>query len=360
MQQFSYLVDASTIQLSDDGMSWIQCMPLGKWEHPWHGEIQFTDQNITAYAQNVQANVMSKELDIDYEHKMYSGEAAGWVKAAEARPGSGLWIQVAWTPRARKALADGEYRYFSPEYMDEWTHPKTGVTYKCVLAGGGLTNRPFLKGILPINLSEAFETQQGVKMPEPTPPAGPEPTTPPTPTPQPTPPAPTPPAPTPPAPTEPTGPTQLSEAQLTAALENHPLVKQLQEANKQLMAASLASSVEVQLNEFKTGSKVLSEAALGQLRIVLSTAPKAVSDEVVKLVKMFTDKDVTGVVQLGEIGGQAPAQRGNGDDIKKFTDAISAKQTELKLSYTEAAILVSREQPALHTAYLEATASANS
>ena len=45
------------------------------------------------------------------------------------------------------------------EFMDEFVHPRTGVKYHDVLNGGGLTNRPFLKGIAPVNLSELFAAE---------------------------------------------------------------------------------------------------------------------------------------------------------------------------------------------------------
>jgi phage I-like protein len=57
-------------------------------------------------------------LPIDYDHDMVSPlgankKAAGWFKL-EARDGA-LWAtNVTWTPAAAKALAEREYRYFSP------------------------------------------------------------------------------------------------------------------------------------------------------------------------------------------------------------------------------------------------------
>jgi hypothetical protein len=368
VKQFNYTIPTSSIKFSEnvaENETWIQCMPLGKWEHPWYGEIEFNSDNVREYAEGVTNKILGQDLDIDYDHKMFGGHAAGWVKGAEARV-DGLYLNVEWTPAARAAIENGEYKYFSPEYTEEWTHPATKVTHKNVLMGGGITNRPFLKGILPINLSELFETQQGVKMTAPTPPAGP-------PQPTPTPPAPTPPAPTPPAPTPtPTPePSKLNDADAFAkALSEHPLFKQLSEKvtsleaeNKVLSAANHASSVEVQLSEFKSGAKVLSTAALDKLRVILSTVNKATSDEVLALIKMFTDKESSGVVELGEIGGtRRTGATGNpADAVKAFNDAVAALQVANKtLSYTDAAIKVSSEQPDVYTAYMDATISSSS
>jgi hypothetical protein len=78
--------------------------------------------------------------------------AAGCVKDAKVDT-AGLHLQVDFTPAAAKSIQDKEYRYFSAEFVDEWTDA-TGAAHKDVLFGGGLTNRPFMKNLLPVNLSE--------------------------------------------------------------------------------------------------------------------------------------------------------------------------------------------------------------
>jgi hypothetical protein len=150
-----FIVDLSTVQLSegDHPQSWIQAMTLGTYNHPVYGEIKLTPERVKRFAANVTNKVRETDLDIDYDHKMASGEAAGWIQAAEARQ-DGLFVLVEWTKAAALKIKDKAYRYFSPEFTDEWEHPKTGGKYQDVLLGGGITNRPFLKDILPVNLSE--------------------------------------------------------------------------------------------------------------------------------------------------------------------------------------------------------------
>jgi phage I-like protein len=151
-----YWVDLAGVKFDDSETTWIQAIPLGTYQHPVHGEIEITPERAAAFADSVKLNVRSQDLDIDYDHKEKTGEAAGWVKDAEARA-DGTWLQVEWTKSALAKLKEKAYRYFSPEFMDEWVHPKTQVKHKDVVFGGALTNRPFLKGIQPINLSEVFE-----------------------------------------------------------------------------------------------------------------------------------------------------------------------------------------------------------
>lgn len=162
---FTYCVDLSAVKFddlaSDDGtqVKWFQAMPLGKWQHPIHGPIEITSDRVAQFAANVNDGVRGQELDIDYDHKERIGDAAGWVKGAQARP-DGLWLGVQFTKNALAKLKEKAYRYFSPEFTTKWEHPSTGVVHKDVLFGGALTNRPYLKGILPINLSEVNTGEQ--------------------------------------------------------------------------------------------------------------------------------------------------------------------------------------------------------
>lgn len=151
-----YWVELSGVKFDDNGTSsWIQALPEGTYEHPVYGEMVFDTPKIEEFASNINNNVRVAKLDIDYEHKAQNGEAAGWVEKAEARA-DGLWILVDWTKKAAQDIKDKVYRYFSPEIVDEWTNPKSGVTYKNLIFGGGITNRPFLRDIQPLNLSEIF------------------------------------------------------------------------------------------------------------------------------------------------------------------------------------------------------------
>lgn len=155
---YGYVVDLSTVELNEtDTSSWIMAAPHGKWDHPIYGELDFTPERTKRFADNVKSNVRGQDLDIDYDHKIQTGEAAGWVKDAESRP-DGLWLLIDWTKEAFGKIKSKAYRYFSPEFVSEWEHPQTGQKYQDVLFGGGITNRPFLKGILPMNLSELADS----------------------------------------------------------------------------------------------------------------------------------------------------------------------------------------------------------
>lgn len=152
-----YLVDLSGVTFSEsDNTGWVHALPIGTYQHPVYGKMQITADKIRAFAEGVKAKVRGIEPSINYMHGAGTagdGEAAGWVKDAEAR-GDGLWLFVEWVSEAAQKIKEKKFRYFSAEYHDKWTDA-TGKTFKDVLFGGALTNRPYMKNLLPINLSEA-------------------------------------------------------------------------------------------------------------------------------------------------------------------------------------------------------------
>ena len=153
-QKLAYWVDLQGVTFDEDrpDSSWLQAFPVGEYTHEVYGKIKMTVERARNMASNIIRKVRGIDLAIDYGHQ--SGkEAAGWVTSAEARQ-DGLWLFVEWTKEAANKIRAGEYRYFSPEYMDSWIHPQTQEKFKDVMVGGGLTNRPFLKNIMPVNLSE--------------------------------------------------------------------------------------------------------------------------------------------------------------------------------------------------------------
>jgi phage I-like protein len=162
VQRLAYAVDLNTVKFEDATGTWIHAMPLGEYDHPVYGKVSITPDRVQTFATNVNGRVREIDPDVDYDHKATTKEAAGWVKKAEARS-DGLWLFVDWTTQAAQKIKDKAYRYFSPEFADEWEHPKSKTKFKDVLFGGALTNRPFFKDLLPLNMSELFEEQQNRK-----------------------------------------------------------------------------------------------------------------------------------------------------------------------------------------------------
>jgi len=403
---YGYLVDLAGVKLDDTGAaegSWIQAMPFGTFKHPVHGTIELTQERAQRFADNVKKGVRGQDLNIDYDHK--EGEAAGWVKDAAVRS-DGLYLFVEWTKKAAQQIKEKAYRYFSPDFLDKWTHPSTQMSFDDVLCGGALTNRPFLKGILPVNLSEYDQSKNlSIKLQE----VG-------------------------------VDPKKLrkllglaedaTDEQVTAALaekdltvddlkaqtEEPPkedkgkkeddktdeppmqiaasevvaLAKKLSEGQtspevKQLsdLVAGLATTLETtqktlaenqtalrlseadnrvkRLSEVKAGDEkkgkvryALPPAAQEKLRKIFAEAPKQLSDDVFEA---FEDIMKTGLIELGERGSTRVAL-GEGEESasKQFSEKVAEKmKANDKLDYADAVTAVSAEDPELFDRYREET-----
>ena len=370
-----YWVELGSVKFNEDGTStWIHSMPIGTYEHPVYGTMDFTPERILQFANNVNNNVRTTQLDIDYEHKAQDGKAAGWVNKAETRA-DGLWLLVDWTKKAAQEIKDKAYRYFSPEFNDEWTDPKSNITYKDVLFGGGITNRPFLKDLMPINMSEVFANagnkptnQKGKSMNEAQLKAlaeklgipadssadvihaklleelAKEKTA--------------------PAKTVEQLATELAEAEKAKQLsESSPEVralmeaqvegaKQLAEVRKQLRDQSIDNVVKTLSDSFVAKKCAIAPATLEALKkgLVASTS-KELSDALIASVTSIAD---AAVVALGERGAGRNNEKTESGATDQFLAAIKKLQeTNAKMTFAEASTEAARKDPQLFAEYTQ-------
>lgn len=153
--QATYLVDVGGLSFSEENgksTTWVHVLPLGSYKHPTYGTIDVTPTRVARFVENVKNRVRGIDPSINYNHNG-DGEAAGWVKDAEQRS-DGLWAFVEWTTSAVQKLKEKAFRYFSAEIYEEW-EDNQGKRHQDVLFGGALTNRPFMKNMVPLNLSES-------------------------------------------------------------------------------------------------------------------------------------------------------------------------------------------------------------
>lgn len=369
MNQYGYWVELSGQTFDDTTTQWIHALPYGEYEHPVYGTMKFDPETVQQFADGVNTKVRGIDLDVDYDHKDKNGKAAGWVKEAKVQQ-DGLHLRVEWTPEGAKSVKDKEYRYFSPEFKDEWKDAK-GATHKNVLFGGALTNRPYLKDLMPVNLSEltdhepeggsmgpedfkkllgldASATDEQVKAAiqqmkdEPAPPA----------------PAPTPPSPTPTPEPVLTG-AALAEA-ITKALAEDPRLKKLAE-----LESTIAQTQQAQkLAEVKDRLKTVTQKQGGRAyvlppSVIDAVAEATVNSDPVKMSEGFVTAmeafGRTGFVELGERGRMATG--GEKDATTQLAEAVTAKQTAhmqatgKPLLFAEAIRAVVSESPELYMEY---------
>lgn len=138
-----------------DSLVWIHALPAKVWHTEEFGDVPVTQETLQRMVNNFYGRVRGQEIATDYDHgrdRAKGSKASGWIREAEVRDDS-LWLAVEPTPTALAELQNQEWKYFSLEW-DDWTSPATGERHEDVIIGGGFTNRPIAKGLVPINFSE--------------------------------------------------------------------------------------------------------------------------------------------------------------------------------------------------------------
>lgn len=155
-ESVSFLIGIDALQFSEpeETTKWVHALPLGEYQHPLYGKIKVDANRAKRFADNVKSKVRGIDPSLNYNHDNDSPEGAtGWVKDAEARS-NGLWLFVEFVKEAAQKIRDKKFKYFSIEFLDEWIDAQ-GKKFQDVVVGGALTNRPFMKNLIPLNLSES-------------------------------------------------------------------------------------------------------------------------------------------------------------------------------------------------------------
>lgn len=144
---------ATVPELAGQPGSWVQVMMCGAFTDPRYGDFVIDRAYLEALVTNYER--LDLTVPIDRDHSPYttgSTEAVGWVKQLRIRDDETLWAYVVWTEAGAELILSGSYRYFSPEFVDDY-EDKYGETFGPALLGGGLTNRPFLTGMAEVSLA---------------------------------------------------------------------------------------------------------------------------------------------------------------------------------------------------------------
>lgn len=136
----------------------IQILRTGDFEHPVYGEIKITGDVLEKMVENFNNNVRGIDISIDYTHDNENGEspAAFWIKSLEIRDkdnGKALFALGEYTETGLNKIRENEYKYSSADFCMDYVD-ESGKHHPYVLRGGTLTNRPFIKNMSSIKLSE--------------------------------------------------------------------------------------------------------------------------------------------------------------------------------------------------------------
>lgn len=141
------------INLAEDSdISEVQLLRAGKFDY--YGEpLDITADTLKNMKKNFDKKVLKSDLAIDYFHASHA-EAAGWITEVVLKnKDTELWVLVDWTDKAKEKILAKEVRYLSVDFEWNYIDNETRVQHGATLKGGGLTNRPFVKGMNPV-LSE--------------------------------------------------------------------------------------------------------------------------------------------------------------------------------------------------------------
>lgn len=386
-----FFTDLANLQLSEgQNTSWLQATPIGLFKHPVYGDLDFRPPALREFEKNFRENVRGQQLNIDFGHESFRDDAAGWVQDIEIRTSesdsknNGLWYLVRWTPNGITSLSDEAYRYFSIDFATIWKDP-TGKVFKNVLQGGALTNRPYMKGMAPVTLTELIQNERhimdraalealakslGVEF------------------------------------TESTNDDDLQKLVSDAAIasaagssdddtdgdddtsdnsddetqsETDPVLATLSEKQKndpvivallaerkatavrlaQLEVNARLSEISVKLTDLRpTKGFALAPKSETKLKEIMLSVPAKVGDQVYNLVKSLLSDG--GMIELGEIGGIGSKPTSGAQASDEFETLAQKKLSENdKMSYADAVELVASERPELYDAYLTATMGGN-
>lgn len=158
----SFRVPPFAITLAEQGPERIQLFRVGSFHHPEHGQFKITPQLLAELKKNFEAKVRGIDIAIDYRHEN-EDIAAGWIKNLELTD-EALFAEVDWTPKGKQVTSDKEFRYISPEFTFEYQDNETLKKHGPVLLGAALTNRPVIKRMEPVALSEGDYQPKGDAM----------------------------------------------------------------------------------------------------------------------------------------------------------------------------------------------------
>lgn len=131
----------------------IHLIPIGSWDHDMYGPIIITGADIQQFKDNFDAHVRNGVFITAGHEGFEELPAVGWIESVEVRD-TGLWGAVEWNPDGKELLSEKAFKFFSPEFYQEYADPQTHQVYKNVLTGGALTKSPYFKELEALVMSE--------------------------------------------------------------------------------------------------------------------------------------------------------------------------------------------------------------
>lgn len=124
----------------------------GRFSDPRYGSFEITREMLLSMVKNFEANVYGQEIFTDVAHRPSDGAAGKFVRVF--LDGNKLRAEVEWTPFGVDAIRNRGFRYLSAEYDENFVDNEKREAHGPTLLGAGLTIRPVIKSLDPVQLSE--------------------------------------------------------------------------------------------------------------------------------------------------------------------------------------------------------------
>lgn len=132
--------------------TWVTVTRTGTFTDPRYGEFSITPAMLAEMVRNFEANAYGQDIFLDVAHKPDQGAAAKFLKLSVE--GNRLRALVEWTPYGIDAVKNKGHTYLSAEFHERFQDNETGKQWGCVLLAAGLTTRPVIKRLDPVQLSQ--------------------------------------------------------------------------------------------------------------------------------------------------------------------------------------------------------------
>lgn len=132
--------------------SWVTLTRTGKFFDARYGAFEISREMLLAMVANFGRNTYGQDIFIDVSHRASEGAAAKVLKLEV--DGDKLRALVEWTPHGLEMVRTKGYQYLSAEYAEDYIDPERKTRHGPLLLGAGLTIRPVIKRLDPIELAE--------------------------------------------------------------------------------------------------------------------------------------------------------------------------------------------------------------
>ncbi len=133
----------------------IHLLEVGNHHSGKYGNTRITKETLKEIVSNFDNNVVGQDISIDFTHDNDNGEdkAGAWIKELKIVKNKSLVATVEYTNSGKQSIQNGEYKYTSLELCLSYSNFDNN-NFENVLTGATFTNRPVIKNLDIIKLSE--------------------------------------------------------------------------------------------------------------------------------------------------------------------------------------------------------------